>query len=82
MFIIRVGEDANVLETSRCSEEFTNENVRIVKNIPTFVEKEGYAGVLKYTDEQGIYWDYVEIIPVEDEIISSDEFRDMIEEVL
>ena len=81
MNIIRV-DNGSVLETLKCSNEFTNDNVKVVNNIPTFIPREGYVGVLKYDDEQGIYWEYVEDIPVENQDISAEEFGEMIKEVL
>jgi hypothetical protein len=81
MNIIRV-ENESVLETLKCSNEFTNDNIKVVNNIPPFTPREGYVGVLKYNDEMGIYWDYVEDIPVEDRDISALELQEMIEEVL
>ena len=82
MNIIRINEEGNVLETIKCGLEFTNYNIRVIKNIPVFVAKEGYVGVLKYDDEVGAYWDYVEDIPVENQDITALELQEMIEGVL
>ena len=82
MNIIRVNTDGIVVETLKCNSEFTNENIKVVNGIPAFVAKDGYVGVLKYNDENGIYWDYVEDVPVGNIDITSDELLEMIEEVM
>ena len=38
----------------------TVDNIAVVENIPAFEIREGYNGVLKYSTEIGLYWDYVE----------------------
>ena len=69
-----------VVDILNIREDTTIENIAIVNTIPSFEPKEGYNGILKYTTENGLYWDYEEV-PANDEI-SSDEFQSMIEEVL
>ena len=46
-------------------------------------KEEGYSsGTLKYSEEEGLYWEPVKDIPVEEQYITSSELMSMIEEVL
>lgn len=56
------------------------ENIVLVDSIPTFEPREGFNGILKYSAETDLYWDY-EAVSVTDEI-SAEEFKEMVEEAL
>ena len=42
------------------------ESIAIVSEIPAFEHREGYNGVLKYSEENGLYWDYEEVVVTDD----------------
>lgn len=46
--------------------DITIENIRLYDRIPDCEYREGYNGVLAYSEEKGIYWEYVEIPPMEE----------------
>jgi hypothetical protein len=58
----------------------TIENIILVDSIPVFEHREGFNGILKYSAENGLYWDYEEVV-ISDEI-PADELQTMLEEVL
>ena len=68
-----------VVDILNARDDVVIENIAIAESIPAFESKEGYNGILKYSDA-GLYWDY-ELAPVSDEILA-EEFQAMIEEVL
>ena len=82
MKIIQKDSDNNVVLIADALENTIIEDLRIVTTIPSYTPRDGYLGVLKYDDIMGIYWDYIEIVPIEDPNISPEEFQQMIEEVL
>ena len=69
-----------VVDIINVRDDVTTGNIAVVNEIPTLEHREGYNGVLKYDNEKGLYWDY-EPAPVIDEI-SSEELKEMVEEVL
>jgi hypothetical protein len=54
------------------------ENIAVVDEIPPYIQKSGFSGVLKYSEETGLYWDYVENPPNEDQELSAEEALDII----
>ena len=50
------------------------ENIAIVEDIPPFEYREGFNGILKYS-ENGIYWHYEQAIIANN--VSAEEFLDM-----
>ena len=66
MNIIRVNETNNVVEIISCSDEMNIDNIKFVTSIPSFEHREGFSGALKYDEDKGLYWEYEEIITVDD----------------
>lgn len=81
MYIIQVSNN-NVVDILRVRDDATNDTIKVVSEIPAFEHKDGYSGVLKFDDEQGLYWEYVENIPDDEQEVSAEELKTMIEEVL
>lgn len=54
----------------------TIENITVVNELPIFEPREGFNGVLKYSEENGLYWDYREVTPSDE--ISDSEALDII----
>lgn len=80
MNIIRVNDEGNVLEIISCSDEMNNNNIKFVSTIPSFQYKEGYSGALKYNEDTGLYWEYEEIVPLDE--ITYDEMQEIMNGVL
>ena len=78
MKIIQYKDDI-VIDIINISDDVTMENIAIVEDIPPFEYREGFNGILKYS-ENGIYWHYEQAIIANN--VSAEEFLDMIEEVL
>lgn len=72
--------NGTVVDIINSRNDATIENIVVVENIPTYESKEGYSGELKYSVENGLYWDYVQN-PIDNEI-PAEEFQSMLEEVL
>lgn len=60
MILIQYKEDGTVIDTVNLRHDAAEENTKVVESIPAYVPKEGYMGVLKYNDENGLFWEYVE----------------------
>jgi hypothetical protein len=58
MKIIQFVNDT-VVDIINVREDATADTIAIVDSIPTFEPKEGYNGVLKYSAENGLYWEYI-----------------------
>ena len=84
MKIIEINETTgNVSSILDCNDNIKLENLRLVDSIPTFFPEEGYSsGTLKYSEEEGLYWEPIKDTPIEEQYITSSELMSMIEEVL
>ena len=80
--IIIQHKDNKVVDILRAREDATIDNIAVVESIPTFEPKEGYSGELRYSAETGLYWEYIEHPPIDEQEISNAEFGKMVEEVL
>lgn len=69
-----------VVDIINVRDDVTTGNIAIVNEIPTLEHIEGYNGVLKYDNEKGLYWDYEPALVIDE--ISSEELKEMVEEVL
>lgn len=65
MKIIQVQEN-KVIDIINAREDATLESLLVVSEIPEYEQKEGYSGVLMYSEEKGLHWDYVENQPIEE----------------
>jgi hypothetical protein len=72
--------DGIVVDILNAREDITADTIAIADSIPTFEPREGFNGILKYSNENGLYWDYVEIETNNE--ITDEEFINMIEEVM
>lgn len=59
MNIIRVKNDKVVL-IYKVNGNISLDELRVVNEIPTPERIENKLSVLKYTDEQGLYWEYID----------------------
>lgn len=75
MKIIQYNEYGVVVDILNARSDANMNNLALADDLPVFIPKDGYNGVLKYGDN-GLYWDYVEA-PVSDEI-SAEEALDII----
>ena len=50
-----------VVDILNVRDDTTIETIALADSIPIFVPREGYNGVLKYSSEKGLYWDYDEV---------------------
>ncbi len=66
MKIIQYNSEGVVVDILNTRNDATADRLLPVDDIPVFIPKDGYYGVLKYEDG-GLCWDYVEA-PVRDEI--------------
>ena len=55
-----------VVDILNVRSDATIENIAVISEIPTFEPREGYNGVLKYSEENGLYWDYEEVVVTDD----------------
>ena len=81
MKLIQINEENKVVDILNIREDATQDSIFVVNDIPTFIPKEGFNGVLMYNKETGLYWDYIEV-PVIEEEISNEELGAMIKEVI
>lgn len=58
-------KDGKITDIRRIGNDTTIENIAVVGDIPKFEPKEGYNGILMYSLDKGIYWDYKEAPIVE-----------------
>ena len=66
MKIIQYNTDGVVVDIINARSDATMDSLALVDGIPPFTPREGYNGVLMYSVEQGLYWDYV-AAPVNEE---------------
>ena len=72
LFIIQV-IDGKVVNIVKVMNDITMDNIKLINEIPAYVQKEGYNGFLSYNDEKGIHWDYTEIPKVDESILTLEE---------
>lgn len=58
--------DGVVIDIFNAREDATPDNIAVVSEIPIYIPKQGYNGVLKYDNASGLYWDYEEVLVTED----------------
>lgn len=61
MYVIQISEEGKVVDMRRARADATTETIRAVDEIPPCEFRLGYRSVLMFSDEQGLYWDYVEV---------------------
>lgn len=82
MKLIQFADDGKVTNIISVSNTSSIEKTAYVPNIPEYEQREGFSGILKYSLENGLYWDYI-ANPTEDETeISDSELGAMVKEVL
>lgn len=63
MYIIQKDTNGKVIDFfNNAREDVTQESLRVVPYIPVCEPRAGFNGVLMYNDEQGLYWEYVEVV--------------------
>ena len=77
MKIIQVNE-GKVVDIMRARDDATTENIIVVSEIPVCEPQEGYNGVLMYSADAGLYWEY-DAVPTDEEI-SNEELGLMVKE--
>ena len=59
MKIIQYNQDGVVVDILNARSDATMDSLALAESIPPFTPRDGYNGVLMYSAEQGLYWDYV-----------------------
>ena len=80
MKIIQI-KNGVVVDIINARNDVSIESLAVVEEIPQYDPKDGFSGILMY-GESGLYWEYVVNPPEDEQEISSEEFQQMIEEVL
>ena len=63
MYIIQKNAEGRVVDFfGNVRSDITLEALRIVDSIPACEPRAGFNCVLMYNDEQGLYWEYVELV--------------------
>lgn len=75
-------KNGKITDIKRTGDSITIENIAVVNDIPKFEPKEGYNGVLMYSAEKGIYWDYEEapIVETSEYGIDNETYNQIIDE--
>ena len=73
--IIRDGE--NVKHIERIEHDFTAADVVVVDEMPVYVHHDGKAAKLKYSEAEGVHYEYTDI-PVNTDEISDEEALNII----
>lgn len=60
MKLIQYNEENKVIGIIELRNDATVDNTVLVETIPEYIAKEGFSGILKYSPEQGLYWEYKE----------------------
>lgn len=69
-----------VIDIRELRDDASTENTIIVDELPERERRPGFSAFLKYNEEQGLYWDYEEVI--RSNKVTAAEFQKMLEEVL